>query len=114
MPFTATIQSSIKTDDGCTTASSLQVSALTAKSSFDEIIPAGTFDFAPYLANFPAQIQGILIIAFDAGFTVSVDGSNFSTRKYKQFLVQVADTGVQALKIVLAVASRVQFIAVGS
>jgi hypothetical protein len=113
MPFTATLQSLIKTDDGCTTAGSLQVSSLTAKSSFDEIIPAGVLDLAPYLANFPVQIQGVIIIATNGNFTVSVDGSNFSTRKFSMFFVQVADSGAFPLKITVTAQCRIQFMAVG-
>ena len=114
MSFTAQINTSIKTDAGSNLDGLAQFSGLTAKKDFDAILPAGTFDFAPFLANFPAGLKGIQIVAQDSNFTLSVDGINFSTRKYKQFLVQVDDVGVQALVITLSAQSRVQFMAVGS
>lgn len=113
MPFIATLQASIKTDDGFNVSGSLQVPQLTAKSVFDEIIPAGTVDLAPYLANMPVQVQGVLIIATNASFLISLDGSNFSTRKFSQFYVQVADPGTCPFKITLAAQARIQFMAVG-
>ena len=114
MSFTAQINTVIKTDAGDLVTGLSQFSGLTAKSEFDKILPAGTFDFAPWIANFPAGLKGILIVSYDSNFTLSVDGINFSVRKYKQFLVQVDDVGVQALQITLSAQSRVQFFAVGA
>lgn len=113
MPFTATLQALIKTDDGCTTSGSLQVSSLTAQSRFDEIIPAGILDLSPYLANMPVQIQGVIVIATNGTFTVSLDGSNYSTRKFSQFYATVGDSGALPLKINITAQCRIQFMAVG-
>lgn len=113
MPFIATLQTSIKTDDGFTQSGSLQIGQLTAKAVFDEIIPIGTLDLAPYLANMPVQVQGVQIIATNGSFLLSLDGSNFSTRKFSQFFVQVADPGSMPCKITLAAPTRIQFMAVG-
>lgn len=114
MPFTATLAASIKTDDGFTTAGSLQITQLTTKSIFDEIVPMGTLDLAPYLANMPVQVQGVIIIATNGNFLISLDGSNFSTRKFSQFFVQVGDPGAMPCKITLAAPTRIQFMAVGA
>ena len=114
MSFIAQINAIIKTDAGDLVAGLNQFSGLTAKKEFDAILPAGTFDFAPFLANFPAGLKGIVIVSYDSNFTLSVDGINFSLRKYKQFLVQNDDVGVQALQITLSAQSRVQFMAVGA
>lgn len=114
MSFTAQLNTHIKTDNGSDVAVLNQFTGLTAKKEFDAILPAGTFDFAPYLANFPAGLKGILIASYESNFTVTLDGTNFSIRKYKQFFVQVDDVGVQALQITLSAQSRVTFIAVGS
>ena len=113
-PYNVNIIAQIQTNDGYNVQNTAQFLGLTAKEQFDVILPAGTFDFSPYLANFPNGIKGILIIAQDAHFLLSVDGVNFSAISYKMFLVQVDTPGTQALKITLAAQSRVQFIAVGS
>ena len=113
MPFTATLQTSIKTDDGFTQSGSLQVANLTAKAIFDEIVPIGTLDLSPYLSNMPVQVQGVQIIATNGSFLLSIDGSNFGTRKFTQFFVQVADAGAMPCKITLAAPTRIQFMAVG-
>lgn len=113
MAFTATLAASIKTDDGCGVANSVQIAALTSKSIFDKIIPVGTLDLAPYLADMPVQVHGIIILATNANFTVSLDGTTFSTRKFSQFYVQVGDAGLMPLKIILTAQARIQFMAVG-
>lgn len=113
MAFTATLAASIKTDDGCAVTSSIAIAALTAKSVFDKILASGTFDLAPYLADMPVQVQGVIIIATNGSFLVSIDGSNFGTRKFAQFYVQIADPGTMPLKITLSAQTRIQFMAVG-
>lgn len=113
MAFTATLAASIKTDDGCGVANSIQIAALTAKSIFDKVLPVGTFDLAPFLADMPVQVHGIIIIATNGTFLLSIDGSNFGTRKFSQFFVQVGDAGTMPCKITLSAQTRVQFMAVG-
>jgi hypothetical protein len=113
MAFTATLAASIKTDDGCGVSNSIAIASLTAKSIFDKILPIGTLDLAAYLADIPVQVHGIIIIATNGSFTISLDGTTFSIRKFSQFFVQVGDPGTMPLKITLTAQTRVQFMAVG-
>lgn len=113
MAFTATLAASIKTDDSCAVANSVAIAALTAKSIFDKVLPSGTLDLAPYLADMPVQVHGIIIIATNGTFLISLDGVNFSTRKFSQFFVQVGDAGAMPCMITLSAQTRIQFMAVG-
>ncbi len=112
MAFDAVVTASIKTSDPRTLESLTQLQALKGQGFVERVLPAGTHDLSPHLANI-ANLKAIMVEALDSDFLVSLDGTNFGPRKHKVLLFSVTDSGVQPLQITLTAESRVRLAAVG-
>ncbi len=112
MAFAADLVASIKANDGAQVVYNKAFAAQTAKELVDAIFSPGTIDLSPHLTGF-TTLSAILVVAHDSDFTFTLDTTNFSPRRYRTLLLEVADTGLQTLSITLTAQSRVQLIGIG-
>ena len=111
MAFNTVINFSMIASDGGSAAIAKTIAA-NEKALFDHVFVPGTHNLSSFLAQLN-QVKALFLAAEVADFVYSLDGVNFSPRRYRTIYLDTADAGVTTLLITLTQQTRVQLFAIG-